>query len=57
MLNEVFKIGNSTYSSTGVGRGGLFNFQIQRETGHAVKLLALSSRVFSKRCQFLRSGT
>jgi hypothetical protein len=27
ILNEVFKIGNSTHSSTGVGRGGLFNFQ------------------------------
>jgi hypothetical protein len=26
-LNEVFKIGNSTYTSTGIGRGGLFKFQ------------------------------
>jgi hypothetical protein len=27
ILNEVFKLGNITHSSTGVGRGGLFNFQ------------------------------
>jgi hypothetical protein len=26
-LNEVFKIGNSTYTSTGIGRGGIFKFQ------------------------------
>jgi hypothetical protein len=27
ILNDVFKIVNSTYISTGIGRGRLFNFQ------------------------------
>jgi hypothetical protein len=43
----VFKIGNSIYSNTGIGRDGCVFFQteIQRYKGRAVELITLYSRV------------